>query len=217
MPKIIVSEFLTLDGVMQAPGDPNEDRSGGFDQGGWQLAYFDDIFANEMNDGFATTGSYLFGRRTYEIFANWWPNQGPDDPLAPIFNKAPKYVVSTTLKEPLPWENSTLIAGDDIPGEIRKLKAGEGKDIRIIGSGQLVRTLVEHGLVDQLDLMLHPLVLGSGKRLFGEGIGRTPLRLVNSKPTTKGVLILTYELAQADGGSEKAAIPVEEAQPASTR
>jgi dihydrofolate reductase len=217
MAKIIVSEFLTLDGVMQAPGDPNEDRSGGFDHGGWQLAYFDDTFANSMNDGFATTGSYLFGRRTYEIFANWWPNQGPDDPLAPIFNNAPKYVVSTTLREPLPWQNSTLISGDDVPGEIRKLKAGESKDIRVIGSGELVRTLIEHGLVDQLDLMLHPLLLGTGKRLFAEGIGRTPLRLVSSKPTTKGVLILTYEPAKADGGrSEKAAIPVEEAQPATT-
>jgi dihydrofolate reductase len=213
--KIIVSEFLTLDGVMQAPGDPNEDRSGGFDKGGWQLAYFDDIFADNMNKGFERTGSYLFGRRTYEIFANWWPKQGPDDPLAPIFNQAPKYVVSTTLKEPLPWQNSTLISGDDVPGQISKLKAqdGDGKDIAILGSGELVRSLIKHDLVDSLNLMIHPLVLGKGKRLFEEGTVPANLRLTGSTPTTKGVLILNYEPAGTDAAAEKTAIPVEEGQP----
>jgi len=215
MRRIVVTEFLTLDGVMQAPGDPNEDRSGGFDMGGWQLAYLDDVFANNMNQGFASTGSYLFGRRTYEIFAKWWPNQGPDDPLAPIFNSAPKYVVSSTLKEPLPWQNSTLISGD-VPGEIRKLKEedADGKDIGVIGSGELVRSLIKDNLVDVLSLLIHPLVLGKGKRLFADGSVPAKLRLSNSVVTTKGVLILTYEPGEADAASEKTAIPVEEGQPA---
>jgi dihydrofolate reductase len=221
--RIVVSEFLTLDGVMQAPGDPNEDRSGGFDQGGWQLAYFDDVFADSMNEGLGQTGSYLFGRRTYEIFANWWPKQGPDDPLAPIFNQAPKYVVSSTLSEPLPWQNSTLIPGSgDVPGEIRKLKEqdADGKEIRVMGSGELVRTLIEHDLVDALQLLIHPLILGKGKRLFPDGTAPAKLRLASSKPTSKGVLILTYEPPERSVGGEtveKAAIPVEEGQPASSR
>jgi dihydrofolate reductase len=208
---IVVSEFLTLDGVMQGPGDPNEDRSEGFEHGGWQLAYFDDTFANEMNAGFERTEAYLFGRRTYEIFAGWWPNQGPDDPLAPIFNEAPKYVVSTTLSEPLPWQNSTLIHGD-VPAEIARLKAGAGKDIQVIGSGELVRTLIKHRLVDRYQLMIHPLVLGTGKRLFQGDLAPTRLRLVDSKPSSKGVLILTYEPAEAE--SETVAIPVAEGQTA---
>jgi dihydrofolate reductase len=216
MRKLIVSEFLTLDGVMQAPGDPNEDRSGGFDKGGWQLAYFDDVFADNMNQGFANTGSYLFGRRTYEIFANWWPKQGPDDPLAPIFNKAPKYVVSSTLREPLLWQNSTLIPADgDVPGEIRKLKEHDqdGKDIAVLGSGELVQTLIQHDLVDELNLLIHPLVLGEGKRLFRDGSPPARLRLVSSKPSTKGVLILRYEPAK----EAATAIPVGEETAAATR
>ena len=215
MRNIVVAEFLTLDGVMQAPGDPNEDPSGGFEHGGWQLAYFDDIFANELNAGFERTGAYLFGRRTYEFFANWWPNQPADDPLAPIFNEAPKYVVSTTLSEPLPWQNSTLIRGD-VAGEIAKLKAddgGDGKDIQVIGSGELVQTLAKHGLIDRWQLVIHPLLLGSGKRLFREGMPVTKLKLIDSKTSTKGVQILTY--GQAEGSSEKVAVPVEEGQPAS--
>jgi dihydrofolate reductase len=212
--KIIVQEFLTLDGVMQAPGDPDEDRSGGFEHGGWQLAYYDDTFGNEILGAFETTGGFLFGRRTYDVFARFWPNQPADDPLAGTFNQAPKWVVSTTLSEPLPWQNSSVISGD-VPGEIGKLKAGEGKDIRVIGSGELVQTLLKHGLVDQFHLILHPLVLGEGKRLFREGLGAARLRLVSSKPTTKGVLILTYEPAGADAGEERTAIPVEEGQPAS--
>ena len=214
MRNIVVAEFLTLDGVMQSPGDPNEDPSGGFEHGGWQLAYFDDIFANEMNAGFERTGAYLFGRRTYEIFASWWPNQPADDPLAPIFNQAPKYVVSSTLSEPLPWQNSTLIRGD-VPGEVAKLKAsddGDGKDIQVIGSGELVQTLAKHGLIDQWHLIIHPLVLGTGKRLFREGLPATNLKLVDSKTSTKGVLILTYRPAEAE--SRKVAVPVEEGQPA---
>lgn len=215
MRKIIVQEFLTLDGIMQAPGDPEEDRSGGFEHGGWQLAYFDDTFGNEILTAFAATGGFLFGRRTYDVFARFWPNQPADDPLAGTFNNARKWVVSTTLSEPLPWQNSSLITGD-VPGEIAKLKAGEGKDIRVIGSGELVQTLIKHALVDQFHLIVHPLVLGEGKRLFREGAGTTTLRLVSSKPTTKGVLILTYEPGDVAGRGETAAIPVEQGQPTTT-
>jgi len=194
MRKVIVSEFLTLDGVMQAPGDPNEDRSGGFDQGGWQLLYFDEIFGKVVMDGFAATGGFLLGRRTYEIFAAYWPNQAAEDPLAGTMNEMPKYVVSTTLTEPLGWQNSTLIRGD-VPGEVAKLKDQAGKDIQVIGSGELVQTLIVHNLADEYRLMIHPIMLGSGKRLFREAGSPTRLRLVDSTPTSTGVLILTYERA----------------------
>jgi dihydrofolate reductase len=192
MRRIVVSEFLTLDGVMQAPGDPNEDRSGGFDKGGWQLAYFDDIFGSVMMDAFAATGGMLLGRLTYENFAAHWPKQPADDPFAATMNGLEKYVVSTTLTEPLAWQNSSLIK-DDVAGEVAKLKAGSGKEIQVIGSGQLVQELIRHDLVDAYRLMIHPLVLGTGKRLFRDDTAPTNLRLVDSKPTTTGVLILTYE------------------------
>ncbi|HYN63252.1 MAG TPA: dihydrofolate reductase family protein [Candidatus Limnocylindrales bacterium] len=175
---------------MQAPGDPDEDRSGGFDQGGWQLAYFDDIFGEAMIGGLTDTGAFLFGRKTYENFARHWPNQRADDPVAGTFNNLPKYVVSTTLSEPLTWQNSSLIAGD-VPGEVRRLKEAEGKDIQLVGSGELLQTLAKEGLVDEYRLLIHPLVLGNGKRAFREGSTQR-LRLVDSKATTKGVLIATY-------------------------
>jgi dihydrofolate reductase len=194
MPRIVVSEFVTLDGVMQAPGDPNEDRSGGFEHGGWQLAYFDDVFGNALTEAFAATGGLLLGRRTYEIFAAHWPKQPADDPLAGTMNGFRKYVVSTALSEPLGWENSTLIKGD-VPAEIAKLKEESGKEIQVIGSGELVQTLIQHDLVDSYRLMVHPLVLGTGKRLFRDSTPLTRFRLVDSKSTTTGVLILTYEPA----------------------
>jgi len=192
MPRIVVSEFLTLDGVMQAPGDPNEDRSGGFDHGGWQLAYFDDIFGSTMMEAFAATGGMLLGRVTYENFAAHWPKQPVDDPLAGTMNGLQKYVVSTTLAEPLAWQNSTLIK-TDVAGRVAQLKEGSGKEIQVIGSGELVQTLIQHDLVDAYRLMLHPLVLGSGKRLFRDRTPITRLRLVDTKPTSTGVLIITYE------------------------
>jgi dihydrofolate reductase len=203
MPKIVVSEFLTLDGVMQAPGDPNEDRSDGFDQGGWQLAYFDNVFGRTMMDAFAATGGLLLGRKTYETFARHWPNQPADDPIAGPMNAFQKYVVSRTLAEPLSWQNSTLITGD-VGAGIRRLKDEPGKEIQVIGSGELVQTLVREDLVDAWRLMIHPLVLGTGKRLFREGTIRTRLRLLDTKATTTGVLIATYEPASA---------PVEAASP----
>jgi dihydrofolate reductase len=191
MRKIIVVEFLTLDGVMQAPGDPNEDRSGGFERGGWQRDYFDDMLGSAIVGALSETGGFLLGRRTYEIFAAHWPNQPAEDPLAGTFNDLPKWVVSTTLREPLGWQNSTLIQGDVASG-IAAVRAGDGKDIQVIGSGDLVQTLIEHDLVDEYRLMIHPIVMGTGKRLFRDGAAAR-LRLVESKPTTTGVIINRYE------------------------
>jgi dihydrofolate reductase len=192
MRRIIVVEFLTLDGVMQAPGSPDEDRSGGFDKGGWQLGYFDDTLGASIMAGLEDTGGFLLGRKTYEIFAGHWPKQPAEDPLAGTFNDRPKWVVSTTLREPLPWQNSTLIAGDVAAG-IAAVRAGEGKDVQVIGSGELVQTLIEHDLVDEYRLMIHPIVMGTGKRLFRDASSSTKLRLIESKPSTTGVLINCYE------------------------
>jgi dihydrofolate reductase len=191
MPRIVVSEFLTLDGVMQAPGGADEDTSGGFERGGWQQPYFDDIFGSTLMDAFAATDGLLLGRRTYDIFAAWWPEQSADDPLAATMNGLQKYVVSTTLSEPLAWENSRLIK-TDLADEVSMLKRGSGRDILVIGSGELVQSLIKLDLVDAYRLMIHPLVLGTGKRLFRDGTTPTNLRLVESKPTGTGVLILDY-------------------------
>jgi dihydrofolate reductase len=199
MRRIIVSEFLTLDGVMQAPGSPDEDTSGGFDQGGWQRDYFDDALGKAIMDLLGVTGGFLLGRRTYEIFAAHWPHQPAEDPLAGTFNDLPKYVVSTTLEEPLAWQNSTLIKGDAADG-VAQLKAEEGRDIQVIGSGTLVATLARHDLVDEYRLMIHPLVMGKGKRLFRDQAASARLRLVDSQVTTKGVVILTYAPSDATGG-----------------
>jgi dihydrofolate reductase len=195
MTRIVVTEFLTLDGVMQAPGASDEDRESGFDHGGWQFdrEYFDDAFNEYIGSSYSSSGGILLGRRTYDIFARYWPNQGADNDFAATMNGLTKYVVSTTLEEPLSWQNSHLISGD-VPEAIRRLKAGDGGDLHVVGSGELVQTLVRHDLVDAYELMIHPVVIGTGKRLFREEFP-TPvnLRLVDSKPTTTGVLLLTYE------------------------
>lgn len=193
MRKLIVGEFLTLDGVMQAPGEPNEDRSGGFEHGGWQQKYFDPEFGKTMLETLSSAGGLLLGRKTYEIFAAHWPNQPGEDPVAPIMNGLPKYVASRSLRGPLPWEKSTVIEGDLVAG-IQRLKDQAGKYLLVIGSGQLVQTLMKHGLVDEYRLMIHPLVLGEGKRLFPEG-SMTSLRLVEAKPTSTGVLLIRYQPA----------------------
>ena len=192
MRKIIVSEFMTLDGVMQAPGLPDEDRSGGFQHGGWQMPLMDEEAGALITEGLAATGGLLLGRVTYEIFAGYWPNAPAEEPLAGTINSLPKYVVSTTLKEPLEWSNSHLIKGD-LAKEVAKLKEESGKDIRVIGSGQLVQSLIQHDLVDQYDLLIYGILLGSGKRLFREGIPKRSLRLVDSQTSKTGVLIVTYE------------------------
>ncbi len=191
MRKLIVSEFLSLDGVMQSPEYPDEDPSGGFEHGGWQQPYYDEVFGGFVTQGLETTGGLLLGRVTYEIFAGYWPSAPADNPLAGIINALPKYVVSTTLREPLSWANSTLIA-DDVPTRIARLKEEDGQDLRVIGSGQLAQTLLEHDLADEYQLMIHPLILGDGKRLFRAGIPKSPLTLVDSTPSTTGVILARY-------------------------
>jgi dihydrofolate reductase len=191
MRRLVVSEFLTLDGVMQAPGDANEDRDGGFEHGGWQISYFDDEFGTFVMKGLADAGAFLLGRLTYQNFAAFWPDEPADDPIASQMNATPKYVVSTTLSEPLPWQNSHLIT-NGVADRIRELKAEGGKDIQVAGSGQLVQTLIHENLVDEYQLMVHPIVLGGGKRLFRDGLDLNRLELIDSATTTKGVLLLRY-------------------------
>ena len=195
MAKIVVSEFLTLDGVYQGPGGPQEDTSGGFDKGGWATDYDnqheDDGDGNVVLDSFQHTGGLLLGRRTYENFAGFWPNVPADDPWGKFMNPWPKWVVSSTLAEPLGWQNSTLVSGD-VPGAVNELRAKRGKDIQVIGSGELVQTLIANNLVDQFRLMVYPLVLGKGKKLFRDG-AEANLKLVDSSSTKGGVLILTFE------------------------
>jgi dihydrofolate reductase len=195
MRKVIVSEFLSLDGVMQAPGDPDEDRRDGFEHGGWSMPYADDVFLSVVGEAMAQCGGYLFGRRTYDIFARYWPTAPDDDPFAASLNGLPKYVASRTLEEPLEWKNSTLLQGD-VAEAVAKLKQEPGKDLSVLGSGDFVQTLMEHDLVDEYQLMVDPIVLGSGRRLFRDGSPTTKLRLVDSKTTSTGVLIASYQPAE---------------------
>lgn len=190
MRKLTVSEFVSLDGVMQAPGGADEDTEGGFRHGGWQMGYFDDVAGERIGASMAQTGAFLLGRRTYEIFASYWPTQSDDDPFAKILNGLPKYVASTTLGEPLAWQNSTLLQGD-VAKAVAELKEGEGGNIVVLGSGGLVQTLYENDLVDEYSLMIHPIVLGSGKKLFRE-VPRRPLKLADSVTTSTGVVLATY-------------------------
>jgi dihydrofolate reductase len=195
--KVIVTEFMSLDGVMQAPGDADEDREGSFEHGGWQMPFNDDVMGKAAGEGMGSTDGLLLGRKTYEIFAAYWPNQSDEEPFAAFLNSIPKYVASTTLDEPLEWANSTLIKGDVAEG-VRKLKDEPGKDLSVLGSGGLVQTLVEHGLVDEYALWIHPIVLGSGKRVFREGVPKLSLELVDTKTSTTGVLLLTYRPAEKE-------------------
>jgi dihydrofolate reductase len=191
MGRLIVSEFVTLDGVIQSPGYPDEDPSGGFDAGGWQPQYFDDEGGRAVMGRLSESGGLVLGRRTYEIFAGYWPNASADDPMAAIINGLPKYAVSTTLREPLPWSNSHVIQGN-VAKEIEELKAQDGKDLIVIGSGELVQTLMDEDLVDEFALMIHPLVIGGGKRLFRDGTPAKKLRLTNTTTTSTGVMIASY-------------------------
>jgi dihydrofolate reductase len=192
MRKVIVSEFLTVDGVMQAPGHTDEDRRRGFEHGGWQMGYIDEVGGKAITEGITQSGGLMLGRRTYELFAAYWPSASAEEPLAGIMNSLPKFVASRTLKEPLEWENSTLLKGDLVE-EVTKLKEQSGGDLLVIGSGDLVQSLMQQDLVDQYQLMIHPLVLGSGMQLFREGSPKTALRLADTKTTDTGVVFLTYE------------------------
>jgi dihydrofolate reductase len=190
MRKLVVVEFLSLDGVMQAPGQPDEDTEGGFQHGGWAMPYMDDVFGATASEGMAATDAHLFGRKTYEIMAAYWPTASKEEPFTEHLNAAKKYVASRTLKH-ADWENTTVIRGDVIE-EVSKLKQQPGKDISILGSGELVQTLMKNDLIDEYSLAMYPIVLGGGKRLFRNDDQARRLTLVDSKPTTTGGLILTY-------------------------
>jgi dihydrofolate reductase len=198
MRKVIVNEFLSLDGVAQAPGAADEDTSGGFEHGGWHMRYMEDDLARrwvlasiEQADGF------LLGRRTYEIFASYWPNAPEEEQvIAEPLNTKPKHVASTTLSEPLEWQNSTVLEGD-LAGAVTALKEARGGDLHVIGSTELVRTLLEEGLVDELRLMVDPLALGGGKGIFPEDGSLRPFRLVESQATSTGAILATYAASEA--------------------
>jgi dihydrofolate reductase len=192
MRKVIVYEWMTLDGVVQAPGEAGEDKSGGFAHGGWHMPYFDDLSRGWVVENLTTAGGFLFGRRTYENFAGHWPYASEEEQMiARPLNTSPKYVASTTLTEPLEWQNSTLLKGS-VADAVAALKQEVGADLYVLGSAELVQTLIEHDLVDEFRVMIDPLVVGGGKRIFrGDGVLR-PLRLVDSQVTSTGAFIATY-------------------------
>lgn len=190
MRRLTVNTFLTLDGVMQAPGGPEEDPTGGFTHGGWSVNYWDDLMGQAMGEAFARPFDLLLGRRTYEIFAAHWPH-ARDQPGAEQLNSARKYVASRTL-DTVEWENSTLLEGE-VAEAVARLKEEDGPEIQVHGSSNLLQTLLERDLVDEFRLWTFPLVLGTGKRLFGDGAMPRGLRLVDSKTSTTGVVISTYE------------------------
>lgn len=190
MRKIIVLEFITLDGVMQAPGGPKEDTSGGFEYGGWTVPYFDEFLGKVMGEQMSEPFSLLLGKKTYDIFASYWPQHENDWPGV---NRATKYVASTQDVK-LGWENSVLLSGDAIE-EIRKLKSQDGPDLQVYGSGNLVQTLLKHDVVDELWLKIFPITLGTGKKLFAEGTIPAAFKLRDSTVSSKGVIVANYERA----------------------
>jgi dihydrofolate reductase len=193
MRKVIAMEFMTLDGVVQGPSSPEEDRSGGFANGGWHVPHTrDETFMRETVAAIAGAGGFLLGRGTYEIFAAHWPNASPEEQvLAEPFGSKPKYVASSTLTAPLAWKGSTLLEGD-VAQSVAALKREDGGDLLVIGSPELVRTLLAHGLVDELRLMIDPVVVGGGKRLFADDGVLRSLHLADSTVTTTGAIMITY-------------------------
>jgi dihydrofolate reductase len=194
MRRIVVTNNLTLDGVMQAPGRPDEDTRGDFRHGGWAGPYNDPVKGQAMAEGMAQGADLLFGRRTYEDFFEVWPKR-TNNPFTEVLNETPKFVVSKTLPEPLPWQRSTLLSGDAAEA-VARLKRSPGKDLVILGSGELIRALAAADLIDQYILMIHPLVLGSGRRMFADDGTLARLTLTKSVPTTTGVIIATYEVSR---------------------
>jgi dihydrofolate reductase len=192
--RLTLHTFLTLDGVMQAPGAPDEDTDGGFPHGGWSFPYGDEDFGATMTGWFAQVGAFLLGRRTYQIFAGYWPHvTDPGDPIAGKLNTLPKYVASTTLTS-ADWHNSTLL-GSDVVAEVTKLKEQPGGELQVHGSGALAHTLIEHDLIDEYRLLYFPVHLGSGKKLFRDGAKAAALRLTSATTTSTGVIIATYQPA----------------------
>jgi len=190
MGRVVVTNHLTLDGVMQSPAAPDEDARGGFEHGGWAAADNDEVMARKMGEGMARDGALLLGRRTYEHFAAVWPHR-KDNPYTEVLNNTEKYVASTTLREPLPWMNSSLLEGDAADA-VARLKEQPGKDFGILGSGELIESLRARNLIDEYVLLIHPVVVGSGRRLFPDGGAFSALRLVDTVTTTTGVVIATY-------------------------
>jgi dihydrofolate reductase len=197
MRKVIVNEFMSLDGVAQAPGGADEDTSGGFAHGGWHMRYMEDEVPQKwVMESVTGAGGYLLGRRTYEIFAAYWPNAPEEEQvIAEPLNTKPKYVASTTLSEPLEWQNSTLLQGD-VAEAVAALKQEDGEDVHVIGSTQLVQTLIEHDLIDEFRVMIDPLVVGGGKRFFRDDGTLRALRLVDSQVTSTGAILATYAPAE---------------------
>jgi dihydrofolate reductase len=199
MGRVIAIEHLTLDGVMQAPGNPDEDPRDGFRHGGWANLRQDPVMQEVMGARMSSAWALLAGRTTYEQFADYWPRQAPN-PFAEALTRVQKYVASTTLTEPLPWENSTLLKGDAADAVAVLLSGGKKEreeNLVVFGSGVLVRSLLRRGLVDEFVLLIHPLVLGSGRRLFpGSGTSLSAFRLIDSVTTATGVIIATYQPGQ---------------------
>ena len=198
MRKVIVNEFMTLDGVVQAPGGDEEDTSGGFEHGGWHMPFMDEVAQKDVLEGINDAGGFLLGRRTYEIFAAYWPNAPEEEQvIAEPLNSKPKYVASTTLTEPLEWQNSTLLQGD-LPEAVAALKQEAGGDLHVIGSSDLVQTLIENDLVDELRVMIDPLIVGGGKRIFRDDGALKPMRLLDSQVTSTGAFLARYAPAQSE-------------------
>ena len=194
MRKLVVGAFTTLDGVVQAPGGPDEDRDGGFRHGGWLVPFFDAKFVEIMTEWTKSAGAFLLGRKTYEIFADAWPTSNdPADEIAAALNTRPKFVASRTLAE-VKWNNSVLLKGD-VGEEVAKLKAQDGGEIQVHGSGNLLQTLLKRDLVDTLRIWQFPVVLGTGKRLFGEGTIPRSFRLVDTRMNATGAVLHVYERA----------------------
>ncbi|MEV6194539.1 dihydrofolate reductase family protein [Streptomyces sp. NPDC051920] len=192
MGKLTLTAFVSIDGVHQAPGGPEEDRSGGFDQGGWSVPFGDDDFGRFVVDNFSHVDAFLLGRRTYEIFAGYWPKMtDPSDPIASKLNALPKYVASSTLTDPA-WEGTTVISGD-LGKEVTALKERTEGEIQIHGSAVLSQSLLALGLIDVLHLMTFPVVLGEGRRLFADGAAPTAFRRTGGTITGSGVAINSYE------------------------
>lgn len=190
MRKLIVGTFVTLDGVMQAPGGPDEDREGGFEHGGWSVNFWDEEMGQVITEWTVQSGALLLGRKTYDIFAAHWPKVSDDDSVAASLNSVPKYVASRTLDD-VTWNNSTLLRGD-IAAQVRKLKEQDGGEIQVTGSSNLIQTLLKHNLVDEFRIWVFPVVVGDGKRLFGNGTMPAALKLADTRTFATGVTVHTY-------------------------
>lgn len=192
MRKIIAATFISIDGVMQAPGGPTEDPSGGFRFGGWQAPHFDEALGAALGEVFSKPFDLLLGRKTYNIFAAYWPFVGADDPLGPVFDRITKLVATRTPDRALEWQNSQTL-GADIVATLKKVKQSDGTDILVQGSSDLIQTLLANGLIDEFTLVVVPVVLGKGKRLFGDGVLPMGMKLVSSQTTPAGVIVVKYQ------------------------